>query len=123
MLFKLIIIYILGSLMGLYSLTAPNICRLDSMYVAMAEGDIKRITSQAELFYEHNGRYPSDLNQMVPDYLNFVPSDPWGRVYIYSLVSGKPYIKSLGKNGVQGGTGLSFDFASDTDWEKAINDI
>lgn len=34
---------------------------------------------------DHDGRYPDQLNQLVPDYLSHFDKDPWGNPYAYFL--------------------------------------
>ena len=41
-----------------------------------------------KLFYAQEGRYPKDLNELMPDYLRSIPPAPQGMKYSYDPKSG-----------------------------------
>lgn len=49
--------------------------------VALAIADIKNMYNAILAFDEENERYPSTLNELVPDYYKKIPLDPWGSPY------------------------------------------
>ena len=56
--------------------------------------------------YDPNGYLPGGTNKKVP-------TDPWGTEFIYTCEDGINYvIKSLGKDGVEGGEGENADISS-----------
>ncbi len=85
------------------------------------EMDFRAIDSALEQYaIANDGRLPFSLSELVtPDeyghtYLDCprVPSDPWGREYLYGAPGpGQPWpiVKSLGKDGERGGTGDDAD--------------
>jgi len=123
MLYRLILIPVAIALGFVMVVFQPHFCRFDKAFVISTENDIKNLMSQAERYFIDHGSYPKELNQLVPSYLKKIPKDPWKNDYIYSLKRNKPFLKSLGKNGVSGDTGLSYDFSNDTNSEKILNEI
>ncbi|MBT2132695.1 type II secretion system major pseudopilin GspG [Aliiroseovarius lamellibrachiae] len=94
----------------------------------MAQLQINQIGTALQLFYIDTGRYPSDaegLDVLVTSppgdsnwngpYLTGAGGlkDPWGRAYLYSEPTGnaQPALSSLGKDGVEGGTGEDKDLS------------
>jgi hypothetical protein len=102
---------------------SPPICRIEPAYVYAVQNDIRIITLQLNFHKQELGYYPVCIKSMVPEFLLELPKDPGGNEYKYELKYGAPYIQSLGENGVVAGTGLSSDFASDTDWETSLSEI
>jgi|BarGraNGADG00312_2_1021985.scaffolds.fasta_scaffold47513_2 hypothetical protein len=52
--------------------------------------NLRTINSAIQAYYSVNGAYPTDVNQLVPDYLKFVPPDPMGGTYYITNESGFP---------------------------------
>lgn len=58
----------------------------------------------AERFFRKNGRYPDDLTQLVPDFLEQVPEDPFGMGPLIYLPEENGFaVYSVGENGVDDG--------------------
>lgn len=123
----LVVITIIGLIMGLVGPRVLNY--LSEAKVKSARIQIQSLASALDLFYLDSGRYPSSsegLNALVRPtsglaawngpYLKggAVPSDPWGRPYIYrSPGEHGPYdIISYGSDGQEGGSGTAADIAS-----------
>ena len=79
-----------------------------------------QIASFCRALVEHrrsHGTYPSETESLAallkpPNTLPYIPKDPWGNDYIYTVpASGtcKPLVKSLGADGKPGGSGYDAD--------------
>jgi len=94
-----------------------------------AQSEIRTLQQTLSLFNSDTGRFPTTsegLQALVANpgnvdnyadkgYLDNVPSDPWGRPYIYICpgINGKDYdLESLGKDGEDGGAGDDADIES-----------
>lgn len=123
----MVVVFILGLLV---TLVAPKIIgRSDEARRTKAAADIKAVEQALHLYKLDNGSYPTTeqgLKALVikpdagltparwnPDgYLEKVPVDPWGRLYIYLSNSDKYVLKSLGADGEEGGEGKYADVDS-----------
>jgi len=62
--------------------------------VARAQQSAKKLVSTVgldqavKMFYGQEGRYPKDLNELVPDYLPNIPPAPTGMQYSYDPKTG-----------------------------------
>lgn len=63
------------------------------------ESDLNQIATQSKLFYLDNYRLPAHVDQMVPQYFNTVPTDPWGNDYEISRNKKKYVVVSAGRDG------------------------
>jgi len=119
----MIVIVILGMLA---TIVMPKILnRPEDAKQKKAIADIRNIETALALFKTDTGRFPTtaeNLQSLTKDpgiagynaegYLDKVPVDPWGKPYVYLCpsVHGKYYdLKSLGKDGENGGTGYDAD--------------
>ena len=123
----MVVVFILGLLV---TLVAPKIIgRSDEARRTKAAADIKAIEQALHLYKLDNGAYPTTdqgLKALVtkpdsgvipirwnPDgYLEKLPIDPWGRMYIYLSNGDKFLLKSLGADGEEGGEGKYADVDS-----------
>ena len=123
----MVVMFILGLLA---TLVAPQIVgRTDDARRTKAIADLKGIEQALNLYRLDSGGYPTTEQGLealehkperppVPrawnpnGYLERVPLDPWGHVYVY-LADGSRYtLKSLGADGVEGGEGTFADLDS-----------
>ncbi len=78
--------------------------------------DIKTIEGALKQYYAKKGNYPdtgTGLKALVDtQILDTLPKDPWQREYIYMLSSGKPELKSLARDGAEGGEGPDADVSN-----------
>ena len=110
------------------ALIVPNVIgRPDQARVTVAETDMRTISAALKMYRLDNGDYPSTTQGLkalaektnvppVPSnfpaegYLSEVPSDPWGKPYLYTAPApGGFSLQSLGKDGKPGGEGLDAD--------------
>lgn len=123
----MVVVVIIGILAGLI---VPNVMgRTDQANVTAAKGDLKSIASALEMYRLDNHVYPDTqqgLEALVsrpspamvgwnPEgYLRRVPTDPWGRPYLYlSPGIGAAFeVISLGADGAEGGQGTNADLSS-----------
>jgi general secretion pathway protein G len=117
------LLVVLGILTIIAAVAAPQVLAyLGQARSQTAEVQIRNIGTALELFYLHNGGYPSEevglaaLVERPPDlptwrgpYLRGDSGivDPWGRPYLYRAPGqhGDFDVWTLGRNGQEGGTG------------------
>ena len=116
------------------AIIVPNVIgRPDEARATVARTDIRTISSALELYRLDNHTYPTTSqglqalaerpvsppapeNWVKGGYLATVPSDPWGKPYIYRSPgdSGAGFdLISLGADARQGGDGVDADIAND----------
>ena len=93
-------------------------------YSAMVEADLKVISNALNFYKQDCGYYPTNkvgfeallkhssenCNQDLGGYLPRLPNDPWGNPYLYHRIDENNFeIATLGKDGKEGGSGLSKD--------------
>ena len=49
----------------------------NSAKIKTAKGQMKNFATAADLYQLENGQYPSSLQELVPDYMEDIPTDPW----------------------------------------------
>jgi general secretion pathway protein G len=123
-------IVVLAIIALIAALIVPNIIgRPDEARVTLAQTDQRTIAAALKMYRLDNGDYPTTeqglaalahrpttgaipTNWSANGYLEQLPTDPWGRPYIYHspAPNGAGYeIISLGKDGKPGGDGLNQD--------------
>jgi hypothetical protein len=50
--------------------------------------DLAYINQAIQLFNAQEGRYPKDLNELVPNYIGKVPQSPYGSTIVYDANNG-----------------------------------
>lgn len=87
--------------------------RTKEAQIAAAKASIDGISLAIDQYEVDNGFYPSSLQALITkgSELNWkgpylkraqIPTDPWGREYIYTVKDNSYEIKSLGPDGVEG---------------------
>ncbi len=101
----LVVMFILGLLVAI---VGPRLLR----FIRPAQSNAARVQianfEQAlqHYFLEHNGKYPTSLGELTPEYMEEVPLDPWGNPYVYQYpgTHNKDFdIESYGQDGSPGG--------------------
>jgi len=123
----MVVVVILGILAALI---VPRVVgRTDDARAVAAKQDIAAVMGALKLYRLDNGRYPSNEQGLpalvtkpqstpVPtnwkQYLDRVPKDPWGNVYLYLNpgVRGEIDVFSLGADAQPGGSGADTDVGS-----------
>jgi general secretion pathway protein G len=123
----MVVLVIIGVLAALI---VPNVLdRADDARVTAARTDVNNLMQSLKLYKLDNQRYPSGeqgLQALVSKpttgaiplnwkpYLDKLPSDPWGRAYLYSNpgLKGEVDVYSMGADGVQGGEGKDAEIGS-----------
>jgi hypothetical protein len=54
------------------------------------EANLRTIDSAIDVYYAENGTYPTDINQLVPELLPKLPTDPAGGTYYLTTEGGIP---------------------------------
>ncbi len=131
--FSLIEIMVVVVILGiLASIVVPKIMsRPDEARVIKAKQDILSIQNALDLYKLDNGFYPTTdqgLQALVDkpttsptprnwsNYLRSLPTDPWGRAYLYLSPGqhGEVDISTYGADGQPGGTGINAELGN---WE------
>jgi general secretion pathway protein G len=90
--------------------------KLDEAKQDTARLDIANINQALKLYYTKKGKYPdtgTGLRALVDtNNLERIPTDPWGKEYVYMNEGGKPVIVSYGADGTSGGEGPDADISS-----------
>ena len=124
----MVVIVILGVLAAVI---VPNVIgRPDEARAVAAKQDIGTIVQALKLYRLDNQRYPTTEqglqalvkaptspaapNWKVGGYLERLPSDPWGKPYLYLApgIKGEVDVFSYGADGQQGGIGKDADIGS-----------
>ena len=123
----MVVVVILGILAALI---VPRVVgRTDDARAVAAKQDIAAVMGALKLYRLDNGRYPSNEQGLpalvtkpqstpVPtnwkQYLDRIPKDPWGNVYLYLNpgVRGEIDVFSLGADAQPGGSGADTDVGS-----------
>ena len=123
-------IVVLAIIALIAALIVPNVIgRPDQARVTVARTDLHTIAAALKMYRLDNGDYPTTeqglaalahsptsgpapANYAPHGYLEQLPTDPWGRPYIYHAPgeSGSGFdVSTLGKDGKPGGTGTDSD--------------
>lgn len=78
----LVVMVILGLLVGI---VGPRVMRrIKPAKIQAAKVQIASLEQALQHYYlENNATYPASLEALVPDYMESVPTDPWGNSYTY----------------------------------------
>ncbi len=101
----LVVMVILGLLVGI---VGPRVMkRIKPAKIQAARVQIASFEQAINHYYlENNATYPPSLDALVPDYIESVPMDPWGKPYVYHIpgTHNKDFdIESGGPDGSIGG--------------------
>lgn len=120
----MVVLLIIGILAAL---VVPNVLdRADDARQTAAEADVNNLMQALKLYRLDNQRYPTNEQGLQSlrkkpsvgpapinwrPYLDLIPSDPWGRAYLYSNpgVHSDIDVFSLGADGQPGGEGKDAD--------------
>lgn len=82
--------------------------------VVQTHQDFERITVALDAYRAEHGSLPEegDLSFLVPKFLPEEPMNHWGRPYMYASDGQRPFLQSLGADGVRGGNGANEDHTS-----------
>ena len=110
----MVVITILGLIMAAVGVAV--IPKLDEAKQDTARLDIANINQALKLYYTKKGKYPdtgTGLRALVEtNNLERIPTDPWGKEYVYMNEGGKPLVTTYGGDGVSGGEGVDADISS-----------
>ena len=75
---------------------------------------VRSVAQAAERFRLRHGRYPKDVRELIPRYIEDRVADPWGGEVLY-VASGAGYkVISYGSDGMPGGTADAADVMVDS---------
>ena len=102
--FTLIEMMICVAIMGIMlSLIAPNMFnQLRKAETIRAESDLKTVATQSKFYYLDNYTLPTKIKQLVPNYFDAIPTDPWGHGYIIARGTRDYVVYSSGPDGLKG---------------------
>lgn len=117
----MVVVFIIGLLATIVSLTVFDSWEKAKRTTAAA--NIASIKAALRLYKLDHGRYPSTseglqkLTEVPADgeesYLERVQNDPWGNEYVYSSDGRQFLLRSLARDGEEGGEGFDADISSD----------
>ncbi|WP_347358516.1 type II secretion system major pseudopilin GspG [Bdellovibrio sp.] len=115
------IMIVLAIIGGIAALLLPNITgQLDKSKAKEAKIQLTQIVNALSMYYTDCGKYPQSLEGLTkqdPNCSNWGPQpyytkklqDPFGHDLVYELEGGEYSLKSLGKDGREGGSGFDKD--------------
>lgn len=56
--------------------------------------DLQQLSLNMALYRDANGGYPASLNDLVPDFISVLPTDPLGAAYTYQTSGGRYFIRA-----------------------------
>jgi general secretion pathway protein G len=118
----LIVLAIIGTLMAV--LIPQVTSRLDKSKIGQTRIAMGQVVNALNLYYTDCGKFPQSLEGLEkadadcpnwgPEaYLKKTPKDAWNRDFAYSIEGANFILKSLGKDGKEGGDGFNKDLTSD----------
>ncbi|AFY01279.1 type II secretion system major pseudopilin GspG [Bdellovibrio bacteriovorus] len=119
------IMIVLAIIGGIAALLLPNITgQLDKSKAKEAKIQLTQIVNALSMYYTDCGKYPQTLEGLTtadPNCSNWGPQpyytkklqDPFGHDLVYELEGGEYSLKSLGKDGREGGSGFDKDITLD----------
>jgi general secretion pathway protein G len=117
--FTLIELMVVLAIIGIIAaLVVPNVMnRADDARVTAARTDVNNLMQALRMYKLDNMTYPSQeqgLKVLVGRYVEKLPTDPWGRPYLYMNpgLQGEVDVLSLGADGQPGGEGSNADVGS-----------
>lgn len=114
----MIVIAIIGSLMAIIG--QKLVGQKDKANVGQAKIQMGQIANALSMYYNDCGKYPQSLDGLVKQdancanwgpepYLKKEPVDPWQHPYVYEVNGADFNLKSLGRDGREGGSGYDAD--------------
>ncbi len=68
------------------------------------ERALTKVGRSVEVYHRERGRYPANMDELVPRYLPQRVEDPWGNPIFYKRSSNGYIIACFGKDGIPGGS-------------------
>ncbi|MHA6722506.1 type II secretion system major pseudopilin GspG [Sphingomonas sp. RS2018] len=123
---EMIVVLVIIAIVAGMIVSSGILSRPDQARVTTANADIKTIGAALKMYRLDNGDYPTTTqglkalverpttppipaNWSAEGYLPQAPIDPWGNPYAYKAEGTAFTLKSLGKDGKEGGEGLDAD--------------
>lgn len=115
------IMIVLAIIGGIAALLLPNITgQLDKSKAKEAKIQLTQVVNALSMYYTDCGKYPQSLEGLSkedPNCSNWGPNpyytkklqDPFGHDLVYEIDGGEYSLKSLGKDGREGGSGFDKD--------------
>jgi len=117
--FTLIELMVVLAIIGIIAaLVVPTVMtRADDARVTAARTDVNNLMQALRMYKLDNMTYPTQeqgLQPLVGRYVEKIPTDPWGRPYLYMNpgLQGEVDVLSLGADGQPGGEGSNADVGS-----------
>lgn len=117
--FTLIELMVVLAIIGIIAaLVVPNVMnRADDARMTAARTDVNNLMQALRMYKLDNMAYPSQehgLQALVGRHVEKLPTDPWGRAYLYMNpgLHGEVDVLSLGADGQPGGEGVNADVGS-----------
>jgi general secretion pathway protein G len=100
----LVVMVILGLLVGI---VGPRVMRrIKPAKIQAAKVQVASLEQALQHYYlENNATYPTSLEALVPDYIESIPMDPWGKPYGYRFPGSHNKDFDIESGGPDGGIG------------------
>ncbi len=98
--FALLIVFILYKLYFKPNKDSAGVAKssIHKAKTAVFDTDLVSIRQAISMFYNEKGRLPETLKELTPQYLRYVPVDPWGQEYKYEKEENSYKIISAGED-------------------------
>lgn len=109
----LVVMVILGLLVGI---VGPRVMRrIKPAKIQAARVQVASLEQALQHYYlENNAAYPTSLEALVPDYIENIPMDPWGKPYAYHFPGSHNKDFDIESGGPDGGIGGEDDVTNYT---------
>ncbi|MDH5509670.1 MAG: type II secretion system protein GspG [Nitrospinota bacterium] len=98
----LVVIIATGSFAYLRFTEPPEIAIRRSEHRTLVQKDLKRLKTAVESHRAKHGSYPRALEDLAPEFMEAIPIDPWGRLYLFYQAGDAWRLASYGKDGQPG---------------------
>ena len=112
----MVVLVIIALLAGMIGINVQGY--MDRARQKKARADLAILHNQVKAFYADHGRYPTmseGLGALVPQYIEQLGKDPWGRAYQYEIPGGRGRafeIVCFGADGREGGSEADADLSN-----------
>lgn len=123
----MIVLAILGAIIGLVATNVAD--NRDKARLKEAKIQLGLVSNSLQMYYTECGKYPAALTALADgdsECSNWISDkkmkkriiDPWNREFYYAREGSEFILKSYGKDGKEGGTGLNADIISEDSAEE-----
>jgi hypothetical protein len=82
---KIALVIIISLLVGLIFKAWTSPAKEERAYEVVSNNGIYVLVEAIHLFKSNKENFPNSLEELVPEYIEAIPKDPWGELYQYHL--------------------------------------